>query len=226
MIKKLINIYRKKARKKRKRFFFDNISLSKDTSILDLGGADGNYIASIVGNKFSNVCVADISRKKLKKANLKYGFDTILLDESGNIPKFWDVIFCSSVIEHVTVDKNQIYEITSTKEFERLSFERQKKFANEIRSKCNSYFVQTPYKYFLFESHTWLPNFLVFLPRSWQIKVIKLTNMFWIKKANPDFRLLSKKGMKELFPDAKIVEEKSFGFTKSLIAIKNSSSES
>jgi hypothetical protein len=59
------------------------------------------------------------------------------------------------------------------------------------------------------------------MPRNTQIKLIKFFNKFWPKKTWPDFNLLTEKEMKELFPEAKIVKEKSFLFTKSLIAIAN-----
>jgi hypothetical protein len=81
--------------------------------------------------------------------------------------------------------------------------------------------VQTPYKYFIIESHSWLPVIIVFLPIIMQIKIIAFFNKFWPKKTVPDWHLLTIKQMKELFPEAKIIKEKSFFFTKSLIAIAN-----
>ncbi len=220
MLANLIEGLRNNARKNRGKLFFQYIDLDKEQAVLDFGGADGTHINSILGKNHANVCIADINRKKLEKAKKDYGYETIFLDESGDIPGFWDVIFCSSVIEHVTVDKDQIYKITSTQKFSDLSLERQKKLANEIRAKCKRYFVQTPYKYFLVESHTWLPGIFVFLPRKLQIKVIKLSNKLWIKRTSPDFHLLTIRKMKELFPDAEIIREKKFGFTKSIIAVR------
>ncbi len=173
-----------------------------------------------------NVTIADISAKKLKVAEEKYGFTALKLNEDGTIPKepdYYDIIFCSSVIEHVTVDKSEADEIKTNKEFQRRAFERQQKFADEIRLKSKAYFVQTPYRYFLLESHTWLPIFIIFLPRRAQIKIIDFLfkSSFWPKKVRwLDFNLLTVRDMKKLFPDALIVKEKSMGFTKSLMAIK------
>lgn len=160
----------------------------------------------------------------LKIAKDTYGYNIMELDESGKIPcvkNEFDIIFCNSVIEHVTVDKKKIYEIKSNKDFKTVAFERQRIFANEIRAKCDKYYVQTPNKYFPIESHSWLPSILVFLPRTIQIKIISFFNKFWPKKTSPDFNLLTEKEMKELFPEAKIIKEKYFLFTKSLIAYKN-----
>ena len=132
----------------------------------------------------------------------------------------FNIVFCNSVIEHVTIPKEEIWSFKSTKDFKNLSLKRQVEFANEIRRIGKSYFVQTPNKYFIIESHTWLPGLIVFLPRSIQIKTIKFFNKFWVKTTTHDWNLLTFKDMKKLFPDAVIYKEKSFGLTKSLIAIK------
>jgi len=60
--------------------------------------------------------------------------------------------------------------------------------------------VQTPNKYFLLETHSWLP-FIQYLPRFVLIPFIKFMNKFWIKKNQPDWNLLDKKDMKKLFPN-------------------------
>lgn len=224
MFKRFVAFYRKIARKKRAKIFNNLFHPTKDDIILDLGGDDGGHIASVVPFR-ENVTIADISKARLKQAQDKYGFNTIVLKEDGTIPaepKQYDIIFCSSVIEHVTVDKDEAANIKSKKEFEKKAFERQKKLAREIASKSKSYFVQTPYKYFLIESHTWLPIFFIFFPRKVQLKIIAfLFKSIWPKKVRwLDFNLLTVKDMKKLFPDAKIVKEKSFGFTKSLMAVK------
>ncbi|HVG40531.1 MAG TPA: hypothetical protein VM888_02880, partial [Chitinophagaceae bacterium] len=97
---------------------------------------------------------------------------------------------------------------------------RQKMFADEIRAKCDKYYVQTPYKYFPIESHSWLPGFIVLLPRSLQMNVISTFGKFWPKRTIPDWNLLTVHDMKILFPEAEIIKEKSAFFTKSLIAVK------
>jgi hypothetical protein len=212
-----------KARKNRAKIFKSYFNLNENTRILDLGGGDGSLLATTLDIKPA-ICIADIDKELLEVAKKRYGFEVMELDESGRIPcakNQYDIIFCNSVIEHVTVDKKDIYEIHSDKTFRTAAFERQKLFANEIRSKCDKYFVQTPYKYFPIESHSWLPGIFVLMPRKTQINLIKFFNKFWPKKTWPDFNLLTEREMKELFPEAKIVREKSFLFTKSLIAVAN-----
>jgi hypothetical protein len=80
--------------------------------------------------------------------------------------------------------------------------------------------VQTPHKFFPVESHTWLPFFIVFLRRALQIQTIRLLNRFWLKQSEPDWRLLTFRDMKELFPDAEIFIERIWGVPKSMIAIR------
>jgi hypothetical protein len=124
------------------------------------------------------------------------------------------------VIEHVTVAKDEMWEITDGPRFRSLAWERQRVFADEIRRVGKRYFVQTPNRHFIIESHSWLP-FVGSFPRALFVPVIKFTNRFWIKQTIPDYNLLNVTEMKELFPDAEIVAERKFGLTKSVIAIKN-----
>lgn len=190
--------------------------------ILDLGSDDGSHIAHIIPFR-RNVYIADISHEALNRGKEKYGFNTILLNESGEVPvldQWFDIVYSSSVIEHVTVKKKDIFSFTKEIDFTHASFERQKIFADELRRVGKRYFVQTPYKYFFIETHTWLPVFYIYLPRRLQIKIIKFNNSWWIKRAIPDFNLLTKRMMHQLFPEAEILSERFLGFTKSLIAIK------
>jgi hypothetical protein len=80
--------------------------------------------------------------------------------------------------------------------------------------------VQTPYRYFIIESHSWLPGIIVFLPRPVLVHVLRFMNKFWPKQTSPDWRLLTIGEFSQMFPDAKIEREKSLGFVKSLMAIK------
>ena len=154
----------------------------------------------------------------------KYGFTPVVIDENGKIPfedLYFDIVFCSSVIEHVTIPKSQVWNTKDQKQFKKTALERQYNFAKEINRLGKTYFVQTPNRWFPIETHTWLP-FVSYLPRKILLPFLKLSNRFWIKKTTPDWNLLSKSEFQYLFPDAKIITEKFFGFTKSLIAIKKS----
>jgi hypothetical protein len=222
MLKKLFTHYSLKARARRTRIFHSYFKMNEKTKVLDLGGHDGELIMTMGIDK-KNIYVADFDIVALEKAK-KNGLNTVLLDESGGIPcakNDYDIIFCNSVIEHVTVDKDDMYNIMSGKKFRTAALQRQKYFADQIQAKSDKYYVQTPYKYFIIESHSWLPVIIVLLPRRLQIATIRFFNKFWPKQTSPDWNLLTVKDMKLLFPGAKIVKEKSFFLTKSLIAVKS-----
>jgi ubiquinone/menaquinone biosynthesis C-methylase UbiE len=126
----------------------------------------------------------------------------------------FEIVFSNSVIEHVGAP------------------DQQRRFANEIRRVGKSYWVQTPNRRFPVEQHLLTP-FVHWLPRSMQRAwVTKWTVWDWVERPSPDrreyyiehflrdIRLLSDAELAALFPDAEILRERSFGWTKSLIAVK------
>lgn len=213
------------ARKKRSRLFKTYFEVDENTRILDLGSENGANIFNVLqGTNFApdNVYIADIDPVVEEGAKL-FGFQPVLIDESGKIPfedKFFDIVYSSSVIEHVTINKSDIWKIKNGRHFKKSAFERQKKFAGEIRRLGERYFVQTPNRNFFIESHSWLP-FIGYAPREILVPALKISNKFWVKKTVPDFNLLNAREMKILFPEAEIVFEKKFGFVKSIMAIKS-----
>lgn len=192
---------------------------------MDIGSENGENINLVLaGTPVSpeNVFIADIETSALDCGREKFGYQTVLLDESGRLPfddGAFDVVYSSSVIEHVTVPKSDVWKITDENQFRRTAWANQMRFAAEIRRVGESFFVQTPNRRFFIESHSWLP-FAGFLPRPWLLKVLRISNKFWIKGAPPDFNLLDPRKMAELFPDAEIVLEKKFGLVKSVMAVK------
>lgn len=217
----------RRAREKRAEIFRRCFTFDKTTKILDVGSENGTNINLVLGDLpilRENVFVADINAEAVTEAHKNFGFQPILLDETGKLPfadNFFDIVFCSSVIEHTTIPKEKLWQTKSGKEFREKSWQRQKEFAAELQRVGKQYFVQTPNKFFIIESHTWLP-FLGYLPRRILLPALRLTNKFWVKSAEPDFNLLGASEMRELFPDAEIYREKKFGLTKSVTAIKPS----
>jgi len=200
--------------------FHQYLHPTQQDKILDLGSEDGSSIANIIPFR-ENVFIADINQKMLARGRQQYGFKTVLLDEGGTLPfedNYFDIVHCNSVIEHVGIDKAQQWSVRDGKKFAKMAFERQKKFADEIRRVGKKYFVQTPNKNFILESHTWLP-LVQFLPRPILIRMIRWLNKWWVKKTAPDWNLMTEKQMKELFPEATVIRERVFGLTKSLIMV-------
>jgi hypothetical protein len=100
--------------------------------------------------------------------------------------------------------------------------------AKEIRRLAPRYFVQTPYFWFPMEPHFRLP-FFHWMPEQWRCRIVMSRACGYIEK-QPDVGravkaiesavLLDRMQMQFLFPDARIVPERVFGMTKSLMAIR------
>lgn len=223
MLKGIAGGYSTRARAKRARLLTSHITLKPEDRVLDLGGGTGSHFHSIFpGHK--KVIIADVLEQDLKVARETYGYETVQLpDGDETLPfadKEFDVVFCSSVLEHVTGPKDEVEWTADGPYFEAVGRKHQWAFAAEIRRVAKRYYVQTPYRYFLIESHSWLPGVIVFLSRPGLVRLLRFTNRFWPKQTSPDWRLLTIGEFSKMFPDAKVEREKSLGFVKSLMAIK------
>lgn len=224
-LKKIASQVSMRARRRRAKLFRSNFKIDASTTIVDLGSQDGAHISLVLdgtGFEPSNVWVADLYSDAMDATKAKYGFQAAVLKENEKLPfedKSFEIVFCSSVIEHVTLSKEEVWKVIDGDEFRSRSWQNQKAFADEIRRIGKGYFVQTPNRNFPIESHTWLP-FAGILPRRMLISVIRFANRFWLFYSMPDFNLLDREQMATLFPDAKIVCERKFGLVKSIMAIK------
>ncbi len=222
MIKKIIQYFRTRSRKRRAEIFLAMLQPQPGDTLLDLGGADGSYINGIVP-KNMKIVIADYDKRALEKASRLYGYSTIHLDGSNKLEFSdgeFDIVFCSSVIEHVTGPKEEIIKITDDGLFNTIAEQHQRQFANEIKRIGKKYFVQTPNVGFIMETHSWLPGIITLLPRIHLIRTLKFFSLFWPKSTEPDWRLLNRRQVKDLFSEAEIVEEKMMGVTKSIIAVR------
>ncbi|MBI3899619.1 MAG: methyltransferase domain-containing protein [Gammaproteobacteria bacterium] len=225
-VQSMVQAARRQARAKRASVFREAFTLSSTTRILDIGSEDGSAVAAMLagtGAQPNNVYIADSDLGRLEEGHRRFGFVPVEMPESGRLPfedRFFDIVYCSSVIEHVTVPKSEVWAMHDGQEFQKRAHRRQRQFANEIRRLGKQYYVQTPDKWFPVESHTWLP-FVGYLPRSMQLKVLALSNRYWIKRTTPAWNLLGTSDMRELFPDAEIRRERFMGLSKSIMAIKS-----
>ena len=199
--------------------------IGPETRILDVGSGHGANIARVLdgfGVTPANVYVADMSAAAVARAHERFGFTPVVLDESGPLPfddLSFDLVFCSSVIEHVTIPKSEIWGATDDQRFNSRARAHQRQFAADLRRVARAYFVQTPNRLFPIESHTWLP-LVGYLPRRLLVPTLRVTNRVWVKQTAPDWRLLRRDEMADLFPDAEIVAEKVCGLAKSWMAIR------
>jgi hypothetical protein len=189
-------------RKKRMALFSRRFAVNHGISVLDVGGGAFNWTLL---KELPRLTILDIYEHSNKVPWARYvvGDGCSTQFENGS----FDIVFSNSVIEHVG------------------GIDRQRQFAAECIRCGRNFFVQTPNRWFPIDTHTLLP-FVHWLPQRFFRKLIRLSPRFWFFKPDPpdleDFRgmrLLGKKDLKELFPDAEIIEEKLMGITKSLIAV-------
>lgn len=214
-----------RARRRRAALFRNAFTLTADTRILDLGSESGANIRAVLdGTPVAprNVYIADVRHDAIERGARQFGFEPVPLGESGELPfpdGFFDIVYCSSVIEHVTVPKNEVWSRMPTRVFRARSLEHQRAFAREIQRVGRQFFVQTPYRWFVIEAHSWLP-FVGWLPREMIIPILKHSRKVWPKWCAPDWHLLDKRQLASMFEGAEIRAEKWCGLTKSIMAVK------
>jgi SAM-dependent methyltransferase len=225
IIRDLFSKFSDSSRKSRREIFHRMFRLDYDTKILDLGSEDGSNIARLLAGYSvdpKNVFIADIDAQHVASGASRYGFTPVVLPEQGPLPfetGFFDIVYCSSTLEHVTVSKDEIWKIRSTAEFRRRALESQTSLAREISRVGKQFFLQTPCRSFPVESHSWLP-LVGMLPREVAVPLFACTNRFWVKKTIPDFYLLTRGETQAMFPDALIMPERRLGFTKSWMTVR------
>lgn len=217
--------YSQRCRAKRAEVFRRLFPLTPDTKLLDLGSEVGEHVAKLVAGSDiepANVYIADITEDAVNEGNKRFGFTPVVIPESGRLPfpdKYFDIVHCSSVIEHVTLPKSEIWDVRSGREFAQRAEVAQASFAREIMRVGKRFYVQTPNKWYPVESHTWLP-FFGWLPRRVMLPLLRITNSHWVKQAGPDWHLLSARQLSMLFDGQPVVKEKSFGMVKSVTVVK------
>jgi hypothetical protein len=224
-LQKLITRIRTDSRRKRSALFHATFTLTGQTRILDLGGANGVHVHALLSGtpvRPGNVHVADTDHAAVRSAAERFGYMPVPLEHDAPLPfadGWFDIVLCSSVLEHVTIPPQEIWHERSGARFRRRARARQSTFARELARVGRGYFVQVPYRWFPVETHTWLP-LVAYLPRSWQCTLIAISNRVWIKQTVPDFHLPTVREMREYFPAAQLQRERFLGLTKSLIAIR------
>ena len=179
----------------------------KPVKILDVGGTISYW---------QTMKLADMPEIKLTLLNICEGENQgcnveNCVGDARNLHQFsdkqFDVVFSHSVIEHLG------------------NYHDQCQMAKEILRVGKNYFVQTPNYYFPLEPHFLFPCFQ-FLPLPIRIMLLRNFNLGWYKKTKDrelarknieSIRLLTRGELAAMFPNGKIMEEKYFGLTKSLL---------
>jgi SAM-dependent methyltransferase len=189
--------------------------------VLDLGGNRGHFGQRLLQRSDLDITVADVIDFSVECAQA--GLQFVQIDEAERLPfhdREFDIVFCNSVIEHVTLPKSECSRTDLAEaDWKRRASARQRQFAHEIRRVGQGYFVQTPNKHFPVDVHLWLP-FTNWLSHKAALRLTAFTNRFWIKGGEPDWELLAASDLREMFPDANLHVERLFGLPKSLIAYR------
>ncbi len=198
-------------RARRMQDFIQRFGVNPQTRILDVGGTPSNWLLTGVRPQ---VTLLNMPRGQERR---EAGTFTWISGDGCQLPfrdQSFEIVFSNSVIEHVGTR------------------DQQRRFAREIQRVGRRYWVQTPNRWFPIEPHLLTP-FVHWLPRNWQRAwVTKWTVWDFVERPSPDrrefyiqhylndIRLLSASELAALFPDARILRERSLDFTKSLIAFK------
>jgi hypothetical protein len=203
-----------RIRRKRCRLFLERMQPTADMKILDIGGTAIFWMMpemSKLKALLMNIYQVKVPEAVSDRLEAVVGDATEL---SYNDDEF-DLVFSNSVIEHV------------------FTFENQKKMAAEIRRVGKDYWVQTPAKGFFFEPHFMAP-FIHWLPPSVRKRIVRWAtpwglfgrpNKQRVSDVVDEIRILTKREVEELFPDAEIYVERFLGMPKSYVAIRKSSSQ-
>lgn len=181
--------------------------------IVDLGGRPEYW--SIIDRSFLESMKVHITTVNLEKQaptsdpmfSQRTG-DACALDAEDNA---FDIAHSNSVIEHVG------------------DWAQMEMFARETRRLAPRYYVQTPYFWFPVEPHFSAP-FFHWLPEGTRARMLmkrdhgfmpRTDDLGEAMRAVQHARLLDKTMMRGLFPDARHIDERVAGLTKSLMAIRD-----
>jgi SAM-dependent methyltransferase len=182
-----------RARTARWELFTRLMDPGMDSSILDVGCGDAGLAA--YGPQLAVTGVDRSARPGYANGRRRFvQADATALPFDGGA---FDIVHSNSVIEHI-VDPDD-----------------RRRFASEVRRVSRRYFVQTPNRWFPIEPHSLLP-FVHWLPRAWGARIWR----FGV--AGDPFeqtKLLDKRELAHLLPDARIVRERFGPITKSLVAV-------
>jgi hypothetical protein len=193
-------------RARRMHRFAEAFQIDSGTRVLDIGGSRWIWRSLPVT---PNVVLLNL----LAHNDHGDGF-ALVLGDARNLPfkdNSFDVVFSNSLIEHL------------------YSLDQQQRFADECRRVAPRYYVQAPNQHFFLEPHLLTP-FIHWLPKPLRARLLRNVTVWGLVNRPTredcqhfidEVRLLTKRDLGRLFPEAEIWHERVLGMSKSLMAVKN-----
>jgi hypothetical protein len=194
-------------RANRMRAFEVTFRPNASTRVLDVGGTPQAWDSTVVR---PDLTLVNLPVKSFRQQSFP-GMRPVAADACA-LPfrdKAFPIGYSNSTIEHVGTR------------------ERQWAFAHELRRVSDTYWVQTPNRWFPIEPH-YLTPFVHWVPKPVRVRLLRRCTVWgWMTKPNSEqcresvaeIRLLTAGEMARLFPEARIVKERVLGLPKSLIAV-------
>jgi SAM-dependent methyltransferase len=185
-------------------------TLERPIRLLDVGGTE-SYWRNAAGAELEGLDITLLNlRGEVADRPGLHG----MLGDARDLSHFangqFDVVFSNSVIEHVG------------------ELDDQRRMAAEVARVGRYYYVQTPNRRFPIEPHLVFP-FFQYLPVAARVALVRRFQLGWAPKM-PDrtvaeryvrsIRLLTRRELQSLFPDATVRAERFLGFAKSWIAYR------
>ena len=214
VLSKLSNI----SRARKIQLFNTTFMPTKQMRLLDLGAEinpNGDRHLQLIDSYpwKSSITAANISAEQIRSIKDCYPEVTAIVADACELPwpdKYFDVLYCNAVIEHVG------------------DFDRQKKMAAEIMRVAKRWFVTTPNRWYPFEFHlrlplvTWLPG-NAYLQAGRAVRYNHLQCRYTYCNSKAGIRLMSAKELQSCFPDSTVVKQRVTFMAETLIVVSQCS---
>ncbi len=197
-------------RSRRMLLFEKTFKISRETRVLDVGGSPEIWLFASIHPRLTVINLPAALRSSGEGVAVLAGDGRMLPFRDGS----FDIVFSNSVIEHVGKREDQ------------------QRFADEVSRVGRHYWIQTPNRNFPLELHLMMP-LIHRLPKRLQKAIVRRFTVwemvvkpteheraFYIDHFLNDINLLDARALQSLFPQARILTERTLGLTKSLIAVQ------
>jgi hypothetical protein len=197
-------------RHKRMKTFLELFQPTPQTRILDLGGLPRFWQGVPMP---AQVTIVNLQPLPPYEAQFLTPNQTFVTGDATALEwadEEFDLVFSNSVIEHLGTWENQVA------------------FARECRRLGKGYWVQTPAREFPVEPH-YITLCLHWFPKNVQRRLLRYFSVWgWLARPRPEaveatlgeLRLLTRREFTALFPDRRILTERTLGMPKSYMACK------